>query len=60
MYWQYTTAPALSELAAMNPVVSNANNAIDSFTSASSVGYPLDDASIITHTAESISRQASR
>jgi hypothetical protein len=39
----------------MKPVVSNANNAINSFTSASSVGYPLDDASMITHTAESIS-----
>jgi hypothetical protein len=42
------TALAFSVLAATNPVISNADNAIDGFISASSVGYPLDDASVIT------------
>jgi len=31
MYWQYTTAPAFSVLAAKNPVISNADNAITNF-----------------------------
>jgi hypothetical protein len=30
-YWQYTTAPAFSVLAVMNPVTSSAANAIESF-----------------------------
>jgi hypothetical protein len=35
MYWQYTTAPAFSVLAAIDPVISNADNAIKNFISAS-------------------------
>jgi hypothetical protein len=35
MYWQYTTAPAFSVLAATNPVISNADNAIKNFIFAS-------------------------
>jgi hypothetical protein len=36
-YWQYTTALACSVLAATNPVISNADNAIESFILASSI-----------------------
>jgi hypothetical protein len=35
MYWQYTTAPAFSVLAATNPVISKADSAIKNFISAS-------------------------
>jgi hypothetical protein len=35
-YWQYTTALACSVLAATNPVISSADNAIESFILASS------------------------
>jgi len=43
MYWQYTTAPAFSVLAATNPVISNADNAMDSFISASFASEVLND-----------------
>lgn len=36
-YWQYTTALACSVLAATNPVISNADNAIETFILTSSV-----------------------
>jgi hypothetical protein len=36
-YWQYTTALACSVLAATNPVISSADNAIESFILASSI-----------------------
>jgi hypothetical protein len=36
-YWQYTTALACSALVATNPVISSADNAIESFILASSI-----------------------
>jgi hypothetical protein len=46
-YWQYTTALASSVLAATNPVISSADNAIESFIVASSIRnlsmVPLSD-----------------
>jgi hypothetical protein len=35
MYWQYTTALALSVLAARHPAINNVDKAIESFISAS-------------------------
>jgi len=36
-YWQYTTALACSVLAATNPIISSADNAIESFILVSSI-----------------------
>src|SRR5882672_7820252 len=43
-YWQYTTALACSVLAATNPVISSADNAIESFILVLLRSKPLDDA----------------
>jgi hypothetical protein len=39
MYWQYTTALAVSALAARNPAVNSADTAIGSFISTSTISY---------------------
>jgi hypothetical protein len=41
MYWQYTTALASLVLAAMNPLISSADNAIENFIILASTSYLL-------------------